>query len=108
MSQSLSKALHLLKCLGPYPDGLGVRELGRVSGLKPSTVHGLLKALQHQGFVAYEPTQRCYCLGLAIATLGAVVDRLERLRTASLPALESLFAKLGETTTVLGWIDDRG
>ena len=58
MSKSLTRALILLKHLGKLPKGAGVRELGRLGGFNPSTVHALLKSLQAEGFVDYDEASR--------------------------------------------------
>ena len=107
MSQSLTKALILLKHLGASPKGVGVRELGRLGKFTPSTVHALLKALQAQGFVSYDETTRQYRLGLAVAVLGAAVDRVASLREMMTPVVNDLFAELGESIAAAAWLDGR-
>lgn len=107
MSQSLAKAMRILKCLGGHPHGLGVRELGRQVRMNPSTVHALLKTMQKERFVAFDEGMRRYELGLAIADLAPAVDRGACLRIATEPEVEAVFAAVGESTTAVGWIDGR-
>ncbi|MEK7413068.1 MAG: IclR family transcriptional regulator [Planctomycetota bacterium] len=107
MSQSLTKALILLKHLGASPKGAGVRELGRLGKFTPSTVHALLKALQAQGFVSYDEATRQYRLGLAMAVLGAAVDQVASMREVIAPVVEDLFAELGESIAAVAWLDGR-
>jgi len=107
MANSVTKALQLLKALGAMPEGGGVRELGRVTGINPSTVHALLKSLLAQGFVAYDESVRRYNLGLVVATLGAAIDRVAVLRAVVQPHVDAAFAELGESVTAVAWHDGR-
>lgn len=108
MSQSLIKALRIVTCLGASgAEGLGVRELARQIGLNPSTVHGLLKTLGEQGFVAHDEETRRYQLGLAVASLAQAVDPGACLRIMVMPEIERLFAILGESVTAVAWLDGR-
>lgn len=107
MANSVTKALQLLKALGSMPEGGGVRELGRMSEINPSTVHALLKSLLAQGFVAYEESTRRYRLGLVVATLGAAIDRVAMLRAVVQPHVDAAFAELGESVTAVAWHDGR-
>ncbi len=68
--RALARGLDILEALAARPEGMGVRELADVLGLKPPTVHNLLRTLRHRGYVARATAPVRYRLGPAAGGLG--------------------------------------
>lgn len=97
--QGLFRAVHLLELLGQ--DAGGEATLGRLareSGLPPSTVHRLLKALQTVGFVAQNAASGRYRLGPKLLRLGLRASDTVEVRAIARPHMEELTARTLETT----------
>lgn len=85
--------LELLATHGP----LTLAEVQRVSGLNRTMAYRLLRALGETGYVAHDPVQKRYLLGLRLLQLGAAVtDRLE-ITAVARPLLASLREETQET-----------
>ena len=69
-SQSVERALGVLRCLAASDDDLGVTDVAARTGLSVSTAHRLLQALRHDGLVAQDPRTERYHLGPALVALG--------------------------------------
>lgn len=107
MSTSLRKAMHLLKTLARHGEGLGVRALAREAGLTAATAHALLKTLQEEDFVAWDPTTKGYRLGLGLGDLAAAVDAQACFGLQVEPTVEALFTEVGESVTAAAWLAGR-
>lgn len=95
--QSLDRALRLLEHLADAGGSLRLAELESATGLPLPTVHRLLRALAHNGFVRQEPSRR-YALGPRLIRLGETAGRA--LGTWALPRLAELVDEIGETANM--------
>jgi len=95
--QSLDRALKLLEYLADAGGSLRLAELEAVTGLPLPTVHRLLRALAHNGFVRQEPSRR-YALGPRLIRLGETAGRA--LGTWAGPRLAELVDEIGETANM--------
>jgi IclR family acetate operon transcriptional repressor len=88
--QSVARALDLLEALGQ--EELGLAELGRRTGLQPSTTHRMLATLTARGYVQRAPSGR-YSLGDRTASLGGALSTREReLMIAVRPLMQRIHA----------------
>lgn len=95
--QVLDRAVAILNCLDPKTPELDVRDLAKRTGLHKATVHRILMALQHNGFVEQDPRSGQYHLGLELVRLGEhAVGRLD-VRVVAAPFLADLAAQSKET-----------
>jgi len=95
--QSLDRALRLLEHLADAGGSLRLAELESATGLPLPTIHRLLKALAHNGFVRQEPSRR-YALGPRLIRLGETAGRA--LGTWAGPRLAELVGEIGETANM--------
>ncbi len=101
MIQAVDKALRLLNAVSATGDWIGVRELARLTGLKPPTAQQLLKTLQARGYLTFEPATRRYRIGLGAAALARSCDLPGRLGALAAPHVQALHAAFGETSVAL-------
>jgi len=100
MSSNLAveRALILLRYIIDNPDGLSIREAGRVLGYNPATVQKLINSLSAQGYVVQDELTERYHLGPGAVQLGlTALSRLD-IRQVARPHLEALQRECGETT----------
>jgi len=88
--QSIDRAAGILKALAAGPRRLGVTELAQRLDLAVPTVHGLLQALQANGFVEQDRESGKYQLGAGLLQLGNSYLDLNELRARSLVPAERL------------------
>lgn len=99
--QAVERAILLLKTLGEEEPELGVSELARRSGLRKSTVHRLLRALQLGGLVEQNLENGKYRLSLEILQLaGMVLRRMDDLQQIARPFLKALAEACEETVNL--------
>ena len=97
MIQSIDRAARVLTLL-QGARRLGISELAAGMDLPPSTVHGIVKALQAHGLVAQEPTGSRYLLGPALLKLSSVyLDTLD-VRSRSVRWMHELSRRTGLAT----------
>ncbi len=101
MIQSVERAIALMDAVATEREGIGVRELARRTGLKPSTAQQLLKTLQARGLLLFDEDLRRYRLGLALLRLAESVDPVASLRGVCKPFIDKLHATLHETVAAL-------
>jgi DNA-binding IclR family transcriptional regulator len=98
-TQSVDRALAILRAFEASPGDLGVTELATRAGLSVSTAHRLTRALCAAGLLRQEPRSERYQLGPALVVLGRRAE--EQLGYArALPVLESLAATTGESVNL--------
>lgn len=96
---SVTTALDALECLEATPE-MGVSELSRALGVAKSTAYRVLSTLCAKGLVERSPDSQKYRLGQRLHELGEVAASRSRLRECSLPLLEELRNRTGETVHV--------
>lgn len=95
--KSVTKVLDLLEHLGNANKPLSVSEMARATGINVSTAHRLLQTLVSRGYVEQRVDSRTYALGPRVMELGSAYVTSSDLVGASLPWLEELRDKIGET-----------
>lgn len=95
--QSVDRALQLLEHLADAGGSLRLADLQVASGLPLPTIHRLVRALAHNGYVRQEPSRR-YSLGPRLIRLGETAGR--SLGSWALPRLAELVAEIGETANM--------
>nr|WP_255465816.1 IclR family transcriptional regulator [Cellulomonas sp. APG4] len=95
--EAVDRALLVLEALAPAgPRGMGLAELASRLDLHKTTLHRVLAALRHRGFVAQDPTTGAYLLGGAATRLADDFLGEENLPVLLHPALVALCAVAGE------------
>ena len=69
-SQSVERALAVVRCLAASDEDLGVTDVAARTALSVSTAHRLLQALRADGLVAQDPRTERYHLGPGLVALG--------------------------------------
>ncbi|PRX98766.1 IclR family transcriptional regulator [Allonocardiopsis opalescens] len=98
--QSVQRAAAILRLLATRSRPLGVAELANALGLPKTTVHGILRTLQHVGFVEQDPHSGRYRLGAALLHLGGSYLDGNELRTRALNWADALAARSGESVRI--------
>ena len=104
--QSIERAAAILRALAGGSKRLGVSELSDRLGLAKGTVHGLLRALQNEGFVEQDPDSGKYQLGGSLLQLGNIYLDVNELRGRSLAWADNLAIRSGEAVRVGTWHGD--
>jgi IclR family transcriptional regulator, acetate operon repressor len=99
-TQSVRRAMSLLKVFSDARPEWGLTELARAVGLNKTTAYRLLTALQAEGMVARSPVSDAWRLGPEAITLGALALRSNDLMTAARSELEALVRETGETASL--------
>ncbi|MEQ3553720.1 IclR family transcriptional regulator [Pseudonocardia nematodicida] len=102
-AQSIQRALVLLDLVAvtarDRPGGVSLAELARTSGRPKGSVHRVLTALVHAGYVAQDPDTSGYRLGVQAAVLGELAGYgADRLGDAATDSLIRLADSSGDTT----------
>ncbi len=98
--QSIERAAAILKLLAAGPRRLGVVEVASSLGLAKGTVHGILRTLQHVGFVEQDRSSGKYQLGAALLHLGSSYLDVNELRSRAVNWADSLAARSGEAVRI--------
>jgi DNA-binding IclR family transcriptional regulator len=96
-TQTVVRAVALLKAFTDDQPEMGLSELARSVGLNKATAFRLLSALEHEGLVAHDTPGGAYRLGPEAIALGARALRATDLRAAARPELDALARETGET-----------
>ncbi len=87
---SLQRALDILSLFGAQTPELGITDIAKALNLHKSTASGLVYTLQRNGYIAQNPDNRRYHLGLQLVErAGVLLDQIE-IRKIALPELEFL------------------
>ena len=98
-SQSVERALAVVRCLAASDEDLGVTDVAARTALSVSTAHRLLQALRADGLVAQDPRTERYHLGPGLVALGRRAEA--RLPFEHLvPRLEALAGATGESVSL--------
>lgn len=98
--QSVERAVGILKVLAASSRRLSLAEVSNAMGLAKTTVFGLLKTLQEQGFVEQDPETGKYQIGHALLELGSSYLNVNELRRRSLVWADLLAQRSGESVRV--------
>jgi DNA-binding IclR family transcriptional regulator len=98
--QSIERAAAILRLLSGRSRRLGVVDLAGELGLPKGTVHGLLRTLQHVGFVEQDPETGKYGLGAALLHMGSSYLDGNELRTRALNWSDSLAGRSQEEVRI--------
>ncbi|KHD85067.1 IclR family transcriptional regulator [Heyndrickxia ginsengihumi] len=95
--QSIDRALRILDLFDEYTTELKITEISNRMNLNKSTVHALLKTLQHHNYIEQDSETGKYKLGLKLFERGnLVVNRLD-IRSIAKKYLLELSRKTGHT-----------
>ncbi len=106
-TQSVIRAIHLLKALSRRQSEVSLPDLCASLGLTRTTTHRLLSALESEGLVARDPLSGGYRVGPGVIALGARALLGNDLRALVQPELETLAAETGESATLETLADGR-
>jgi DNA-binding IclR family transcriptional regulator len=98
--QSIERAAAILRLLSGRSRRLGVVEMANELGLPKGTVHGILRTLQHVGFVEQDPESGKYRLGAALLHMGSSYLDGNELRTRALNWSDSLASRTHEEVRI--------
>ena len=96
-AQVVSRVAALLRIVGRKPEGSGLVELVRESGLTRPTVHRLLSSLAAEGLLDQDPVSGHWVLGPEILLLGSVASARFPLEDIARPSLRRLAEETGES-----------
>ena len=95
--KSAVRVLDILGALASSDQGLGFSHLARRLGLPKSSLHGLLAALTEYGYIAYDPTNRTYSIGLRLWEHGQAFPRQRNLLHEARRVMETIVHRINET-----------
>ncbi len=98
--QSIERAAGILRLLSGRTRRLGVVDIAGELGLSKGTVHGLLRTLQHVGFVEQDAETGKYQLGAALLHMGSSYLDGNELRTRALNWSDSLATRTREAVQI--------
>ncbi len=90
MIQSVDRAMKLMYLIAEHKNGIGVRELARLTDLKVSTAQNLLKTLVASGVLHTDPVSRRYGLGLEVIRIVRENDWSMNYAVAAVPVVRQL------------------
>jgi DNA-binding IclR family transcriptional regulator len=99
-TQSVRRAIALLKVFSDERPEWGLSDLARAARLNKTTAYRLLTALEAEGMVARSPLSDAWRLGGEAIAMGALALRSTDLMTAARPELEALVRQTGETASL--------
>jgi DNA-binding IclR family transcriptional regulator len=98
--QSIERAAAILRLLSGRARQLGVVDIAGEIGLSKGTVHGLLRTLQHEGFIEQDADSGKYRLGAALLHMGSSYLDGNELRTRALNWSDSLANRTREAVRI--------
>jgi IclR family acetate operon transcriptional repressor len=99
-TQTINRALAVLRVLRDARDDVGGAEIARALGLHASTTHRIVKALTAAGYVVQNERTERYRLGIESFLLGRAAGRTLGF-DAALPLLERLAEATGESVNLV-------
>jgi DNA-binding IclR family transcriptional regulator len=101
-TQLLDRTVGVIKLLGEFGEkGARMSEIAESLGLKTSTAHRIVTALERHGLIERERATKRYRLGLALFALGATAADGTGLRKLCRPALLRLAGETGDTVFLM-------
>ncbi len=101
--QSIERAAAVLRLLADR--NLALVDLSNSLGMAKGTVHGILRTLQHVGFVEQDKDSGKYHLGAALLQLGTDYLDVNELRSRAINWADSLAARSGEAVRIGSHLD---
>jgi DNA-binding IclR family transcriptional regulator len=98
--QSIERAAAILRLLSGRSRRLGVVEIAGELGLKKTTVHGILRTLQTEGFVEQDADSGKYQLGAVLFHMGSSYLDGNELRARALNWSDSLASRSNESVRI--------
>ncbi|OOC55230.1 MULTISPECIES: IclR family transcriptional regulator [Nocardiopsis] len=98
--QSIERAAAILRILATGARGLSLADISLSLELPKGTVLGILRTLQHVGFVEQDPESGRYRLGGGMLSLGTRYLDGNELRTRALNWADSLASRSGESVRI--------
>jgi DNA-binding IclR family transcriptional regulator len=98
--QSIERAAAVLRLLAGGPGHLALGDIARSLDLAKGTAHGILRTLQHVGFVEQDRVSGHYQLGAAMLHLGTSYLDINELRSRSINWADPLAARSGEAVRI--------
>ncbi|MHC0038542.1 IclR family transcriptional regulator [Pseudoneobacillus sp. C159] len=95
--QSIERAADVLELFLETNPELSVKEISQHLNLSKSTIHGILKTLEHRGFLQQNPDDLKYKPGIKLFELGNFVGKHLDIRKIAMPVITELVAELNET-----------
>ncbi|MEV0092990.1 IclR family transcriptional regulator [Streptomyces sp. NPDC050738] len=105
--QSLERAAAILRLLAGGERRLGLSDIASSLDLAKGTAHGILRTLQHEGFVEQDPASGRYQLGAELLRLGNSYLDVHELRARALVWTDDLARSSGESV-YLGVLHQQG
>ncbi len=102
---SVKNAMKILRLFTSNRVTLGVTEISKQIGISKSSAHRLISTLLDYRFLQKAPNHQ-YTLGLGLLTLGGIVTEQKGIYKETLPKLEALVSRLGESAH-LAVIEDK-
>lgn len=101
-TQLLDRTVGVIKLLGEIGEkGARIAEIAESLGLKTSTAHRIVTALERHGLIEREHATKRYRLGLALFALGATAADGTGLRKLCRPALLRIAGETGDTVFLM-------
>ncbi|MFJ5717909.1 IclR family transcriptional regulator [Neobacillus sp. NPDC093127] len=95
--QSVERAADILELfVATYPE-LSIKEISDHLGLSKSTVHGIIKTLEHRGYLQQNSDNQKYRLGVRLFELGNFVGKHLDIGNIAKPIIRKLVEELNET-----------
>ena len=98
--QSIERAAAILRLLAGGPGHLALGDIARSLDLAKGTTHGILRTLQHVGFVEQDRASGHYQLGPALPHLASGYLDSNELRSRSINWADPLAARTGESVRI--------
>ena len=95
--QSIDRAADVLELFLTADQHLAVKEISEKLGLSKSTVHGIIKTLEHRGFLQQNPDDLKYKLGMKLFELGNRVASQLDIAEITRPIIKELVEVTKET-----------
>jgi IclR family KDG regulon transcriptional repressor len=96
--QTLDRTLDIIELLATSPQGMGVTEIGLKLQLHKSTVHRLINALAHRGYIEKEQKTGQYKIGLKFIEISSLYLHQLELKTEAAPIMRRLAELTGQVT----------
>lgn len=106
-SGMLARALTLFELVAMQPDGIGVREAARRTGIDRSAVSRILTQFEEMGYIEQERERGLYRAGPQLFSLVAALAERDSLTRAARPFLHDLVDRFNETCYMAARQDDR-